>query len=69
MLEPFVENGYRELDGADKQRFERLLEAEDQELFGWFLGRIVPEDPELAAIVVKVLEFKRRRPDASSAPE
>ena len=61
VLEPFVKERYLELPEADQQRYRQLLECEDQELFGWFLGRVRPEDEELAHIVDTVLAFARRR--------
>ena len=63
VLEPFVNVRFRELDDADRQRFEQLMLCEDQDLFAWFLGREQPADKEIAAIVEQVLEFSRARPD------
>ena len=62
VLEPFVQSRYRQLDDADRARFQALMHCEDQELFGWFLKRERPEDPELANIVAKILEFARTPP-------
>ncbi|MCX2981852.1 succinate dehydrogenase assembly factor 2 family protein [Halieaceae bacterium IMCC14734] len=59
ILEPFVQRRFRELSAADQLRYERLLECEDQDLFSWFLGRVEPEDEEIAAIVRRILEFVR----------
>ncbi|MBN7798184.1 succinate dehydrogenase assembly factor 2 [Parahaliea mediterranea] len=59
VLEPFVNDCYPRLDERDRQRYRRLMECEDQELFAWFLRREEPEDAELAAIVRQVLEHKR----------
>ncbi|MDJ0876958.1 MAG: succinate dehydrogenase assembly factor 2 [Halieaceae bacterium] len=60
VLEPFVRDAYRELSSEDQARYRALLECEDQELFGWFLGRLRPEDAELAKIVDTVLAFTHR---------
>ncbi len=60
VLEPFVKDAYRTLSSRDQARYRKLLECEDQELFGWFLGRLRPEDEELAGIVDTVLAFARR---------
>lgn len=60
VLEPFVREVYPTLDRVDQGRYRKLLECEDQELFGWFLGRQVPEDAELAVIVDAILAFARR---------
>lgn len=60
VLEPFVKQRYLELDEVSRARYRRLLECEDQDLFSWFLRRLVPEDEELADIVNQIIEFSRR---------
>ena len=60
VLEPFVERRYPELSAVDQARYRRLLTCEDQELYGWFLGRTVPQDEDLARIVDEILEYARR---------
>ena len=59
VLDPFVNQRFLQLDAADRERYRQLMLCEDQELFGWFLRREVPEDPELAAIVRIILAFTR----------
>ena len=61
VLEPFVTECYRDLSEQDRARFERLMQCEDQELFGWMLQRGHVEDEELAAIVQQILTFVRGR--------
>lgn len=51
VLLPFLENIYETLSEEDKQRYIRLLDEQDQDLFAWFLRREDPEDPELKKIV------------------
>ena len=63
VLEPFVSARYAALSDADKTRYRDLMLCEDQELFGWFLKREVPDDPELAAIVRTILEYIRTPPE------
>lgn len=63
VLEPFVNQCYAQLKPVDRQRFQQLVLREDQELFGWFLRRETPADPELAAIVAKILAFTRSELD------
>lgn len=63
VLEPFVAQCYPALGERDRHRFQRLLLSEDQELFGWFLRKDQPVDPELAAIVEQILEFAGTRAD------
>ena len=62
VLEPFVAARYAELDEQDRQRFQRLMSCEDQDLFVWFMQRQKPEDRELQAIVDKVLTFALTAP-------
>ena len=59
ILEPFMKQCYRSLPAIDQARYERLLECEDTELFAWFLGRVEPDDEELASIVQRILTFIR----------
>lgn len=54
VLLPFLENVYQTLDQEDKERYWKLLECEDQDMFAWFLRREDPEDPELLRIVTIV---------------
>lgn len=63
LLEPFVTARYRDLDETDRQRYQELMRCEDQDLFGWFLRKEQPEDPELAAIVRSILTFARTEPE------
>lgn len=51
ILLPFLENVYPDLNEEEKALFEILLKCEDQDLFSWFLERVVPEDPALRRIV------------------
>ncbi len=60
VLMPFVQERLRELSADEQQRYVRLLECEDTELFAWFLQRQRPQDPELAAIVDIVLAYAHR---------
>lgn len=62
VLEPFVQARYSTLDETDRGRFQALMLQEDQDLFGWFLRREKPEDPELALIVSKILDFVHTPP-------
>ena len=62
VLEPFVRARYEGLSAEDKARFQELMLCEDQDLFAWFLGRQVPEDGEMAAIVKQILEFTSAGP-------
>ncbi len=52
----FMEEAFRSLAEEDQDRFVRLLECEDQDLFVWFMQRAVPEDPDHARIVKIILD-------------
>lgn len=60
VLEPFVSACYSELDERDRQRYQKLMECEDQELFAWFMRREQPGDADLAAIVSQILDYAHR---------
>ena len=62
VLEPFVRIRYEQLGDVDRQRFARLMECEDQDLFSWLLQRGQPEEEELGEIVSQILEFTRTAP-------
>jgi len=56
LLVPFLQEAYPALDDADKERYRLLLESEDQDMFGWFMQRNEPEDPDLKRIVRMILD-------------
>ena len=56
LLLPFLEEAYRNLEDADKDRYRKLLECEDQDMFGWFMQRSEPEDADLKRIVRMILD-------------
>lgn len=56
LLVPFLEEAYRDLEDADKDRYRQLLECEDQDMFGWFMQRSEPEDADLKRIVRMILD-------------
>ncbi|MGE3297226.1 MAG: succinate dehydrogenase assembly factor 2 [Porticoccaceae bacterium] len=62
LLTTFVERGYAQAEPEDQARFERLLTCEDQDLFGWLMGRTEPPDADLKAIVAAVLDVRRAAP-------
>lgn len=63
VLLPFLENVYDGLTEEDKQRYWALMECEDQDMFGWFLHRKDPDDPEIKRIVEIVRENTGKRVD------
>jgi antitoxin CptB len=55
VLVPFFEQHFLNLSRADQQLFEQLLLEQDVDMFEWFTKRTLPEQPDLARIVKKVL--------------
>lgn len=51
VLLPFLEKIYPTLEQEDKERYWRLLDSEDQDMFSWFLRRENPDDSDLLKIV------------------
>ena len=60
ILQPFVEQHYDQLAEDDKLRFEVLLEMEDQQLFGWFMRREQPQDPQMQRSVSLIYESRQK---------
>lgn len=56
---PFMENHFRNQSIDDQERFVKLLDCEDQELFLWFMQREKPADSEMEKIVAVVLDCVR----------
>lgn len=59
VLMPFAKEQYAQLNDVDQQIYKRLLACEDQDLFAWFLQRRKAEDPELATMVERILDYSR----------
>ena len=56
LLVPFVREVYPSLDEDNRARYRKLLECEDQDMFGWFMQRGEPEDADLRHIVRMILD-------------
>jgi antitoxin CptB len=56
LLVPFVREVYPNLNEQDRARYCKLLECEDQDMFGWFMERSESEDPELQRMVRMILD-------------
>lgn len=59
LLGPFVEQGYDALSLEQKHIFERLLAADDPDLFAWFMGHAKSSDADLQAMVQLILDRVR----------
>lgn len=56
LLVPFSQEVYATLSESDRELYRRLLECEDQDMFGWFMERSESEDPELQRMVRIILD-------------
>lgn len=54
VLSRFLESGYQQLQQEEKQTFSMLLDEQDPLLLEWLMGRSLPENEKLAAIVKKI---------------
>jgi antitoxin CptB len=61
LLIPFLNEVYRDLSKEDQQRYKRLLDCEDPDLFSWFMRNSVPSDPDHLYMVNMILN--RVQPD------
>jgi antitoxin CptB len=55
LLTRFLNERYPSAHADEKAAFRELLELPDPELAGYFLGRMVAEDPRIANVVARVL--------------
>ena len=56
LLVPFVKEVYATLNDVDRECYRKLLECEDQDMFGWFMQRGEPEDADLRRMVRMILD-------------
>ncbi len=61
LLGNFLEEAYISLQPEEKDHFIRLLECNDQELFGWLTGKNTPTDEILALMVGKIRHHAKVR--------
>jgi len=54
LLQQFLDRSYATLAVNEQMDFVRLLEYPDQLLYEYLLGRMVPSDQALAALVVRI---------------
>ena len=56
LLLPFFDEVFAELESDEQQAFIKLLEQEDPNLWDWFSRKSKPDDPELTALVERILD-------------
>jgi antitoxin CptB len=55
LLIPFLENDFVNEDQQTRDRFVRLLDQQDLDIFEWFNGRSKPDDEDMESIVNVIL--------------
>ncbi len=65
LLIPFVQEAFPQMEPADQQSYKELLQAEDQELFAWFMQRETPPEA-FKRIIDIVLDYARTELDPST---
>jgi len=53
----YLDAGWPQADEAERAVFLRLLACEDDKLWRWFMGREQAADPELDALVRRILDL------------
>jgi len=56
LLLPYFDEVFDSLPDEEQAIFVRLLEQDDPDLLQWFSRKGVPDDPELAALVERILD-------------
>ncbi len=56
LLLPYFDEVFDSLPEDEQDIFVRLLEQDDPDLLQWFSRKGVPDDPELAALVERILD-------------
>ena len=55
LLHRYAEAHYPAMNAADRATFERFLEAQDADIYAWFIGREAPPDAPLTELVGRIL--------------
>jgi len=54
---PFSESCVPGFGEDDLAAYDRLLECNDPEVYGWVTGKATPKNPELASMIEKICTF------------
>jgi antitoxin CptB len=54
LLTRYLEQEYRQAPQCDREAFGRILELQDPEIFGYLLGRAVPEEISLRHVIARI---------------
>jgi antitoxin CptB len=53
----YLDGRWPQADEAERGLFLRLLDCEDDKLWQWCMGRERPDDPELHALVQRIIDL------------
>lgn len=56
LIQPFLDNCYRDLSPEDKALFTELMACEDMDLFDWVMRQAKPPRPELERLVDMIVQ-------------
>jgi antitoxin CptB len=54
LLSRYLENDYPRANSAERDAFERILELQDPEIFGYLLGMDLPAEATLRDVVIRI---------------
>jgi len=54
LLTRYLERDYRQAAPCEREAFARILELQDPEIFGYLLGRTLPEDASLRHVITRI---------------
>jgi antitoxin CptB len=54
LLLRYLEHHYPHAGDADQRAFARIIELQDPELFGYLVGRDVPQDASLRDVIARI---------------
>jgi antitoxin CptB len=54
LFRDFIDRAYPQLDAAERQAFDALLDYPDAVLLEWLMGRIRPSDKDVVRLVDKI---------------
>ncbi len=61
ILGPYAETHAATMSGADIDRLEALMQQEETDLLGWFMGQTVPPEDAPVDLIAEIAEFARNR--------
>ncbi|NTS76430.1 succinate dehydrogenase assembly factor 2 [Catenovulum sp. SM1970] len=56
ILRPYIDNHYLDSSVEQQMTFKLLLTRDDPELFAWFMGHEVPDDPDFVNLIRHIHE-------------